>query len=165
MDLIYNIGMTKESVFLIFFVIFAILAGNFVFNGGYINKNTSCGTYQTQQILFGEKIVDAEISDNDCKRIMGLSGRKELKNDTAMLFVFEDEASQDIWMKDMNFSIDIVWVNSNQEIVLIKKNVSPETYPEVFGENVFSKFVIELPSGFADVNNLKVGDNVSILVI
>lgn len=158
----YNTGMTKESVFIIFFVIFSIFAGNFILNGGYMGKDSSCGAYKTEELLFGDKSVIVEISDNDCKRALGLSGRKELRQDAGMLFIFKEEGGHGIWMKDMIFPIDIFWVNSQKEIVLIEKSVYPETYPEVFGESVFSKFVIELPSGFADANNIKEGDKIQI---
>ena len=155
--------MTKEYVYLLFFIIFTVVAGNFILNGGYVGKDAACGAYQTQEISFGDKKVNVEISDIDCKRIAGLSGRKELKQDMGMLFIFDDEASHGIWMKDMNFPIDIVWLNSDEEIVAIKKNISPDTYPAVFGSDVSSRYVLEFPSGFADENNLQIGGKAPIL--
>ena len=47
-------------------------------------------------------------SNNDLKR-KGLSGRVETNDE--MLFVFEREDYYGFWMKDMNFPIDIAWLD------------------------------------------------------
>ena len=123
----------------------------------------SCGNYETKNVLIGGQNVKMDVSDTDCKRELGLSGRNSLQNDTGMLFIFDKEGSYEFWMKDMNFSIDIIWVDSNFNITGIEKNLKPDTYPEAFGEKYLAKYVFELPAGFSDVNNIKVGNKISIL--
>ena len=90
----------------------------------------------------------------------GLGGASGLSSGNGMLFVFDDPASRGIWMKDMNFAIDVVWVNSSGKIISIDKSVEPETYPVSFmQDNV--KFILEIPSGDADKYGLTPGQKLS----
>ena len=66
-------------------------------------------------------------------------------------------------MKDMNFSIDMIWISENMKVVYIKKNARPESYPESYGpegNDKPAKYILEINSGFSEKNNLKIGDSV-----
>ena len=93
----------------------------------------------------------------------GLSGRGELKTNKGMLFVFPQSGSYPFWMKDMNFPIDMIWLDENLRVVYIKRNARPESYPEIYESKILSKYVLEVVSGFADKNNLKEGDKIDFL--
>lgn len=107
-----------------------------------------------------------EIADTYSKRIKGLSGREFLPENTVLLFVFDEPGYPGIWMKDMKFPIDILWLqgslSSTLKIVHIEKDISPQTYPTIFYPTALSTHVLEANTGFADVFNLKVGDNLYI---
>jgi len=93
----------------------------------------------------------------------GLSGRKTLNNDEGMLFIFEHPGSYSFWMKEMNFPIDIIWINENKKVIYLKKDARSELYPEIYKPDVSSegaKYVLEVVSGFSEKNNLRVGDGV-----
>ena len=91
-------------------------------------------------------------------RAKGLGGRTGLASDEGMLFAFESDAKYRFWMKDMLFSMDILWLSNEGKVVDMRENVSPATYPEVFTPNMPARYVLELPSGFARDNNLRFGD-------
>jgi uncharacterized membrane protein (UPF0127 family) len=95
--------------------------------------------------------------NNSESRISGLSGMKALPDDEAMLFVFEEPGRYGIWMKDMNFPIDIIWLDSHKKIVSIQHDILPETYPTVFKPDSESLYVLETNHGFAKENNFEVG--------
>ena len=57
--------------------------------------------------------------------VKGLSGRKDLGGYDGMLFVFNSETQHTMVMRDMKFSIDIIWIKKGQ-IVDIAPNVSVE---------------------------------------
>ena len=76
--------------------------------------------------------IQVEVSDTQNERTKGLSGKENLGNREGMLFVFDNEDLHGIWMKDMNFPIDILWINEDYEIVDIKENAKPESFPEIF---------------------------------
>ncbi len=95
--------------------------------------------------------IVVEVVDTDQSRALGLSGRENLGDNSGMLFVFDDETSERcFWMKDMNFAIDMVWLNSKREVVYIKGDVKPETYPESFCPDEPAKYVLEVVSGRAE---------------
>jgi len=127
------------------------------------NKVREILFYETKTVVVGEKTITVEIADNEKKRIKGLSYRKNLKEDYGMLFVSDNDGSFGIWMKDMNFPIDIIWVNKHFEIVYIEENVLPSTFPETFKSDIPARFVLEVKSGFVKNNNIKKGDLMTIL--
>lgn len=93
-------------------------------------------------------------------RIKGLSGTPYLPENVVKLFVFDSLGYPSIWMKDMNYSIDIIWVNDKNKIVHIAKEASPDSYPTSFTPDAPALYVIETASGFVDKNNIKIGDEV-----
>lgn len=113
---------------------------------------------QNPSLIIGEKIVQIEIAEKNSERIRGLSGRESLSSDEGMLFVFSILDKHSFWMKDMNFSIDIAWLDENFEIIYIEDEVLPESYPETFGPSVQSLYVLEVVSNFFKENEIKVGD-------
>ena len=93
--------------------------------------------------------------------IKGLSGRNKIPFD-GMIFFFGKERKVSFWMKDMKFSLDIVWVKNNV-IVGITENIKPEpgvpeerlkTYPPPTKIDT----VIELSAGRAKQLNIKEGN-------
>jgi uncharacterized protein len=103
------------------------------------------GRVKIDGILFSVKVADTEE-----ERRQGLSGTAGLAPRGGMLFVFDENDQHGIWMKDMNYPIDILWISENYNIVNIKKNVSPDTYPQVFKNNKPARYVLELPAGSID---------------
>lgn len=97
---------------------------------------------------------------NAVDRAQGLSGRDGLAPKTGMLFNFEKPAEQCIWMKDMKFNIDIIWLNENKQINRIEESVSPATYPTNYCEKD-TKYVVELDSGEAKTTGLKLGQQLN----
>jgi uncharacterized membrane protein (UPF0127 family) len=80
-------------------------------------------------------------------RIKGLSNKKELEKNKIILFIFEKPETIGIWMKDMLFNIDIVYVDENWNVINYFDNVSPSTYPNIFYSSSSAKYVIEMNSG------------------
>ena len=66
-----------------------------------------------------------------------------------MLFVLDTPSIQGVWMKDMEFSIDIIWIDENKKIITIARDVAPVTYPQVFYPTELAKYILEVPAGFA----------------
>ena len=104
--------------------------------------------------------IQLEIADTPEKRAQGLSGRKELASKRGMLFVFDTPEKSGIWMKDMNFSIDIIWFDEQKKVVYIKEHATPESFPEVFIPSTLTSFVLEVPEGFVKERGIEVGDTV-----
>lgn len=93
----------------------------------------------------------AEVVRDDAARQRGLSGRTALAADQAMLFVFPAGEANCFWMKDMNFSIDMIWLDITKQVTHIAHNVSPDTYPQSFCPKKASTYVLEVPVALARV--------------
>lgn len=109
-------------------------------------------------VKINDAIIEVDIASSDVERARGLSGRVSLGANSGMLFVFESPRLNMFWMKDMNFPIDIIWLDENKKIIYIKENLNPKTYPEVFGPEVKSSYVLEVNSNFTKKYNIKIGD-------
>ncbi len=104
--------------------------------------------------------VQVGIADTQEKRIQGLSLKESLGKRQGMLFVFDGEDLHEIWMKNMNFAIDILWIDEGLRIVDIKQDAKPESYPEIFRPKTQSMYIIEVNAGFVKDNNITIGDMV-----
>ncbi len=88
----------------------------------------------------------------------GLGDRASLPADEGMLFVFATSSDYGIWMKDMQFSIDIISLDKNFSVTHVEPDVSPDTYPNVFFSPSTTQYIIETNAGWAQKNNIQVGD-------
>ncbi len=106
----------------------------------------------------GEEIP-VEVADTLKKRSLGLGKRTYLKKGWGMLFVFEKRKPHRFWMKDMQFPLDIIWLD-NHRIVHIIHNAKPANSrdePEVMTSPVPVNFVLEIAAGRAAKLRLKSG--------
>ena len=86
--------------------------------------------------------------------------RSGLKKDWGMLFVFDKRKTHRFWMKDMQFALDIIWLD-NYRIVHILRNVQPAISgekPTILEPPEAANFVLEIDAGRASVLKLKQGD-------
>lgn len=114
----------------------------------------------TVPLVIADVSVKASVADSIPERIKGLSGTPFLPDNVVKLFVFDAYGKHSIWMKDMNYAIDIMWVDKGGEILHIEENVSPDTYPKSFSSPEPAWFVIEAKAGFVASNTVSVGDEV-----
>jgi hypothetical protein len=91
----------------------------------------------------------------------GLSGRDHMADDVGMLFIFDEPERRCMWMKNMRFNLDILWLSEDMKIIRIEKNVSLATYPKSFCARD-SKYVIELKPGTVDKLGFDIGDSIQL---
>lgn len=110
------------------------------------------------RLKLGDGIFHARLALNDEARQKGLSETSSLGADQALLMAFPESDKWSIWMKDMKYAIDIVWLNENKEVVYIVKNADPEGSDKVsFTPRDKSKYVIELPAGTVSGKSIQTG--------
>ncbi len=115
---------------------------------------------QQRMVRLGGRQFKAEVVHSEATQKQGLSDRTHLPLQNAMLFVFDKAAERCFWMKDMHFSIDIIWLNDEKQIVNIEPDVSPATYPESFCPGSPARYVLEINAGLSQRLGLKVGQQV-----
>ncbi len=125
-------------------------------------RSTQNSTPEVPQALlptlsFGITTLSVILADTDALREQGLSGRTGLQSNTGMLFEFESAGYPAIWMKDMLFSIDILWLDDNFTVVELAENISPETYPKIFSPRIPARYVLEVPAGFSRAHSITRG--------
>lgn len=112
----------------------------------------------SQTVEVAGQIVKITVAQSPEEHQRGLGGRASLAADEGMLFVFPEDGKYSFWMKDMLFSIDILWLAVDGTIVYIEQGVAPDTYPGNFASPGPARYVLELPAGFVSKNIVSVGD-------
>ena len=141
----------------ILYLLIFILIASFVFLFSRSSKN------QISKVSFNNFEWKVEVVSSYMTRMRGLSGRGFLEEKSGLLFVFPDDNLHGIWMKEMNFNIDIVWIDKNFKIVGLEENISPLSYPKVFEPPTQSRYVLEINSGEAKKAEITIGDTLKFL--
>ncbi len=153
--------MKNLALLIILFLIVVAVAGiskfniKDIYNPQAIDNNISNGS-------IGNQKLQLEIANNASPRALGLSGRESLEDGSGMLFVFPEVGKYGFWMKDMNFPIDIIWINNEMRVVGVEKNIAPDTYPDSFYPPGDIKYALEVPGGYFDKYSLKIDDALSL---
>jgi uncharacterized protein len=113
----------------------------------------------------GEVIrVDVEVADTEALRALGLSNRKYLGDYSGMLFVFDEKVGVPFWMKETLINLDIIFIDEKGFVVDIKENNEPCTdvhCPQIVSKEPF-KYVLEVKGGFCEINDVEVGQSITI---
>ena len=146
-----------ESIKTTIFILMFLGSGFFFYShfSGIEEPKIERGDNLVAAALDGTPLV-VEVAGTKESLRKGLSGRDSIGSD-GLLMVFLEEGMHSIWMKDMNFAIDIVWMDSYGRVVFVEENVLPETYPDVFSPHTKSKFVLEVDAGRVEREGWKVG--------
>jgi uncharacterized membrane protein (UPF0127 family) len=109
--------------------------------------------------------VECVISPEGLKK--GLSGRKRLQDGTGMLFIFPELKEHTMWMPDMNFPLDVIWLDEQLSIVHISYGLTPcepdQTCPSV--SSIYSTlYAIEVVAGQAAAYQFRLGQDLKVLL-
>ena len=102
-------------------------------------------------------VLQVQIADTDARRARGLMFQEQLPYDQGMLFVFSDTDVRSMWMLNMQFSLDLIWFDSDGNAVHIEKDVPPcksalETAICTVqnSPDEAARYVLEVTAGFVD---------------
>lgn len=121
---------------------------------------------ESMQVTIKDLVVQAKIADEAKEHQTGLADYSSFALGDGMIFVFDKSASYVFWMKDVEFAIDIIWIDDAKKIVDIAPNVPPEPNK---GEKDLTrykpksdaKYVLEINAGLSALHNLQIGDQVA----
>jgi len=116
----------------------------------------------TTTLVSGGREYHLEIVSTAESQQKGLGSRRNMASDRGMIFVFDPPATQCFWMKDMQFPLDIIWLNSAKQVTKVAANVSPSSYPEKYCSDNATKYVIEINAGEAKKADIAVGDTLKL---
>ena len=123
-------------------------------------------------VKIDDVVLEVQIADTEPRRVRGLMFQNQLPLDEGMLFVFDDISKISIWMLNMQFPLDIIWIDDNDKVVFIEKNVPPckttletVTCPTYNGGSLDAKYVLEVTAGFVDEFKITTGSTLKIISI
>jgi hypothetical protein len=123
--------------------------------------------YRLVRVTWRNKAVKAYLADSFAKKMFGLMYRDRLERDRGMLFVLgrESVVGASIWMLNMRFSIDVVWMDRGGRVIDVAENLRP--CASAFGCKTYApreraKYVLELNSGMARSLEIKRGEIMTI---
>ncbi|GEM_PF-266745 len=159
---------TQGSVFLVTALIVALAGVSLAVWSQYaVPEPTTASVTVSPQVpsesassaQLGNSRIILEYARTEAERTRGLSGRLELPTGHGLLFAFPYDYAWGIWMKDMRFAIDIVWLDQEFRVVHSEENVPPESYPRVYVPPALSRYVLELPAGTIKTAQFGVGSS------
>ncbi len=144
--------MKKEHVLLVLFLII------FIATILLINNNQNNGV-----CIENKKCFSVTLAETLKEKQIGLSETRVLLEDEGMFFVYSNPTQASFWMKEMNFSIDIIWIDENLEIIGVEKNLEPcqnEKVCKVFYSPQEILYILEINSGLSEDYDFELGDRI-----
>ncbi len=160
----------SNIVFLVLFIsLIAVLIGEKnIFNNKNLTKSELVEKLRQVKdgsklsFSLGEKSYFFEIVNSSTSRILGLSGRDEIGSD-GLLFVFNKKDFHSIWMKEMKFNIDLIWIVDGEVVDITYGLQAPLNYEALetlptYSPSVPIDILIEVNEGFVEEKNINIGD-------
>ena len=107
----------------------------------------------------GTAEVALEIADTPPARNRGLMYRDNLPDGRGMLFVFDDDADHSFWMKNTLIPLDMIFISADHRIIGVRANATPLSTASI-GVDAPSRYVLEVPGGWAARHGVGTGDRV-----
>lgn len=109
-------------------------------------------------INIGNKTYKCQVAKNEEDRRKGLQGIEYLPIDEGMLFVWEDEATREMWMKDTKIPLDQIAINDDDEVVLV---YTAQPKDETLVPFMNAKYILEVnaESGIVEGDEFEIDDS------
>jgi uncharacterized membrane protein (UPF0127 family) len=125
--------------------------------------------YSGPAVRIRDSVFPVELAIESSDRRQGLSDRPSLDQGTGMLFIFEEAQSLNFWMRNMQFPLDMIWIDAECRLVDIFRHV-PVPPPGIddsdlprYGPGADVRFVLEINAGESVRAGLNAGDGVEFL--
>jgi len=118
----------------------------------------------TQNVQIGDTVIPVELAKTPTEQEKGLSYRTSLDKNKGMLFVFQKPDTYRFWMPNMDFPIDIIWVDETKHIISINENVPPLeeiSKPIYYQPTEPALYVLEVNANFSKEHTIKTGDQLT----
>ena len=145
-----------KKIFSFLFVLFCILISS-----SCSNKNKLPSKKLTIVRADGSEVtLNAEITRTPEQRNHGFMERKNIPDGTGMIFIFEKDQVLSFWMKNTPHPLSIAFIDSHGKIrdIFDMKPFSLES----INSTVSTRYALEVPQGWFEKENIKVGDKLSL---
>lgn len=97
-----------------------------------------------KQIQIANKVYNVEVFLTEEEKEKGLQNVTELPKDQGALFVYSEPQTLSFWMKDCPLSLDVIFLNEEQEVISNQKGV--QNSEDILEEND-AMYVLEVNAG------------------
>ncbi len=126
-----------------------------------VSQTTIATPVFVHSLTIGKTKLQVAYATTPTEQEQGLSDTPSLAENQGMLFIFSTPTTPSFWMKDMQYPLDIVWIDANKKVVDITRDLSPATFPKTVTPKSPTQYVLEVNAGFAEKNSIAVGATVS----
>ena len=138
--------MSSKSLFLLSFIVF------------FLYYLCSSAEFLKKELLISNsdnelKYFTVEVANNNKLRSLGFMGRTDIPEGTGMLFIWNNEAYRNFWMKNTPSSLDIIFFDKNGNFINVHENTIPYSLDNIPSLKP-SKYVLELIAGSSKKFNL-----------
>lgn len=153
----------KGFAIFLFFIAMLLFVWWYVFQDKRSSTFANNIEYTDGTLAFDGGVIRVALAETSAERLTGLSRQRGIGEDEGLLFIFNESAAHGIWMRDMYFPIDIIWLDADLTVIDIKENATPESYrslrdAEVFAPKLPARYVLEVRAGLVDQENIEIGD-------
>jgi len=117
-------------------------------------------------VKIGDTKVNAEVADTFAKKVKGLMFRKNLSEKEGMIFPFDEEGYQGIWMMNMSIPIDIIWMDKDKKVVDVVKDAQPCGLScGSYTPKEKAMYVLEVKANFTERHGVKIGSKATFKLV
>lgn len=149
---------------IIIIILVVLLGAIFFFTRQYLSDNPGGFFGQNNTATIGDQKISLIVADTQEEREQGLSGKESLGENEGMLFSFDRPGYYGFWMRDMQFPIDIVFLDG-EEVVTVYENVPVPSEGEalsVYKPEAPADRVLELNANKVSELEIQKGDTISL---
>jgi len=113
------------------------------------------------KVFVASNSLEVSVAKTELERYQGLSNKDDLEENKGMLFLFDNYGNYGFVMRNMNFSLDFVFVRDD-EVIDLKKNVQKDFSGEISSLRKYNK-VLEVRAGWIKEKGILIGDKVEVV--
>ncbi len=152
-----------KLILLLFAVLLLIIVG-IQFSQKYFTGNISIFS-QGPTATIKNQSFKLNYAKSEKEREIGLSQKKSMPENYGMLFTFDKADLYPFWMRDMEFPIDIIYINNNKIVTIYSSAQPPKNTTDslpIYKPDNAANMVLEINAGLSDKYGFQKGDEVKI---
>ena len=123
----------------------------------------SVGLSKVDIVILSQKPqrFSVEVAKSDREQAKGLMFRQHLPQNEGMLFVYAPARPVSMWMKNTYISLDMLFINTDGEIMQIYENTIPMSL-DLLSSQYNTAYVLEINAGLVNQHEIKVGQRIEL---
>ena len=126
-----------------------------VLSAAGMGQSVAQGSMQVLELSAGMYRIEAEVAANDQHRQVGLMNRKTMPAQRGMLFVFPQERTHCMWMRNTLIPLSVAFIDAEGYIINIE-NMQPQTEDNHCAQ-VPARYALEMNEGWFAQRGIKPG--------